>query len=107
MWLALATITIAAAIGFSVLALAIQKTDNRKDEQEQGGSFGPDEIRVMTAAFDQILDDLRLWKRDDGSSVDRGDPVVTLVAKRIIELAKKGERDPTRLRDSALSSWLP
>jgi len=84
MWLALATITIAAAIGFSVLALAIQKTDNRKDEQEQGGSFGPDEIRVMTAAFDQILDDLRLWKRDDGSSVDRGDPVVTLVAKRII-----------------------
>ena len=107
MWLALATITIAAAIGFSVLALAIQKTDNRKDEQEQGGSFGPDEIRVMTSAFDQILDDLRLWKRDDGSSVDRGDPVVTLVAKRIIELAKKGERDPTRLRDSALSSWLP
>ena len=102
MWLALATITIAAAIGFSVLALAIQKTDNRKDEQEQGGSFGPDEIRVMTAAFDQILDDLRLWKRDDGSSVDRGDPVVTLVAKRIIELARKGERDPTRLRDSAV-----
>jgi hypothetical protein len=102
MWLALATITIAAAIGFSVLALAIQKTDNRKDEQEEGGSFGPDEIGVMTAAFDQILDDLRLWKRDDGSSVDRGDPVVTLVAKRIIELARKGERDPTRLRDSAV-----
>jgi len=107
MWLALATITIAVAIVFSALALAIQKTDNRKDEQEEGGSFGPDEIGVMTAAFDQILDDLRLWKRDDGSSVDRGDPVVTLVAKRIIELAKKGERDPTRLRDSALSSWLP
>ena len=59
MWLALATITIAVAIVFSALALAIQKTDNRKDEQEEGGSFGPDEIRIMTAAFDQVLDDLR------------------------------------------------
>ena len=81
MWLALATITIAVAIGFSVFALAIQKTDNRKDEQEEGGSFGPDEIWIMTAALDQVLDDLRQSKRDDGSSVDRGDPMVTLVAK--------------------------
>ena len=43
MWLALATITIAAAIGFSVLALAIQKTDNRKDEQDPRISSGPNE----------------------------------------------------------------
>jgi len=30
--------------------------------------------------------------------VDRNDPTVTILAKRIIELAKKGERDPAQLR---------
>jgi hypothetical protein len=30
---------------------------------------------------------------------DRTDPVTELVAKKIIELANRGERDPLRLRD--------
>ena len=36
--------------------------------------------------------------------VDRNDPVVTMVAKTIIELARRGERDPIRLRDQAIQS---
>src|ERR1700730_13874655 len=34
--------------------------------------------------------------------MDRKDPVVTLVAKRIIDLAKHGERDPASLRERVL-----
>ena len=40
-------------------------------------SFGPDEIAVMTAAYDAALELLRLK--------DRTDPVTELVARKIIE----------------------
>ena len=38
---------------------------------------------------------------------DREDPVTLTVARRIIELAKQGERDADRLRDRALESFRP
>ena len=57
-------------------------------------SFGPDEIKVLTTAFEEALRELRL--------VDRTDPATLLVAKRIIELAQQGERDPIRLREGAV-----
>lgn len=47
--------------------------------------FGPDDLRAMTAAFDSALTKLGLK--------DRTDPATELVAKRIIALAKRGERD--------------
>jgi hypothetical protein len=50
----------------------------------------------MTTAFDSALDKLGL--------IDRTDGVTELVAKRIIALAKQGERDPARLCDGALRS---
>jgi hypothetical protein len=34
--------------------------------------------------------------------VDRSDPAVLAVAKRIIALAQQGERDPVRLRERAV-----
>jgi hypothetical protein len=46
--------------------------------EEQDGSFGPDEIAVMTTAFDQILHDLQ--------QTDRNDPIVRMIAKLVIEL---------------------
>jgi hypothetical protein len=52
---------------------------------------GPDEIKVLSSAFEEALRELRL--------VDRTDPATQLVAKRIIELAQQGERDPIRLRE--------
>ena len=59
--------------------------------------FTPEDIAVLTAAFEDALRDLRL--------VNRQDPAVTLVAKRIIELARQGEHDPEVLRDAVLKSF--
>ena len=59
-------------------------------------AFGPEEVAILTRAFDEALSKLGLVNRDD--------PATRTVAKRIIELAKQGERDPIRLRDAALSS---
>src|SRR5215831_20670019 len=59
--------------------------------------FGPDTVAVLAAALEDAVRQLRL--------VDRNDPAVTMVAKTIIELARRGERDPTRLRDQAIQSF--
>src|SRR5262249_6351575 len=58
--------------------------------------FGPDEIRVLTTAFEDTLRTLRL--------VDRADPATEIIARKIIELAAQGERDPVRLRERAIQS---
>jgi hypothetical protein len=57
-------------------------------------SFGPAEIKVLTAAFEDALRALQL--------ADRADPLSNTIAKRIIDLARLGERDPVRLREYAL-----
>ena len=59
--------------------------------------FTPEDITVLTAAFEDALRELRL--------VNRTDPAVTLVAKRIFDLARRGERDPNVLRDAVLKSF--
>jgi len=59
--------------------------------------FGPGTIAVLAAALEDTLRQLGL--------VDRNDPAVTMVAKKIIELARRGERDPIRLRDQAVQSF--
>jgi hypothetical protein len=58
--------------------------------------FSPEDVVALTFAFEDVLAVLRL--------VDRSDPAVTIVAKRTIELAKIGERDPILLRDAVLKS---
>jgi hypothetical protein len=60
------------------------------------GVFSPDEIAVITTAFEDTLNALGL--------VDRQDPAVTMVAKRMIEIARGGERDPILLRDAVLKA---
>ena len=57
-------------------------------------AFGPDEIQVLTAAFEDTLRTLRL--------TDRADPATEIIARKIIELAQQGERDPVRLRERAI-----
>jgi hypothetical protein len=59
-------------------------------------AFGPEEIRVLASAFERALRTLRL--------VDRTDPATEIVAKKIIELAQQGERDPERLCQRAVRS---
>jgi hypothetical protein len=55
--------------------------------------FGPDDIKLLSGAFEEALRELEL---------DRTDPATQLIAKRIIELAQQGERDPIRLREGAV-----
>jgi hypothetical protein len=58
--------------------------------------FEPEAITVMTTAFEQTLHTLGL--------VDYTGLASEIVAKKIIELAQQGERDPIRLRDRAVQS---
>ena len=60
----------------------------------QGASFDPEAISAMTAAYHAILKELRLSDREDAGTL--------MVAKRVIEVAALGERDPQRLADAAL-----
>jgi hypothetical protein len=60
-------------------------------------AFGPEEIAILTTAFEDALRSLCL--------VDRTDPVTQMVAKKLIELAQQGERDPIRLREGILKSF--
>jgi hypothetical protein len=60
-----------------------------------GERFDPDAMRVMGLAFEMAR--LALGARDRGNGVDE------TVAKRIIELAKAGERDADRLCEYALA----
>jgi hypothetical protein len=62
----------------------------------QNQAFGPDQITLLTTAFEDALSKLQL--------VNRTDPIAESLAKKIIELAQQGERDPIRLRDRALQS---
>ena len=62
---------------------------------ENDHAFGPEDVAYLTAAFEAALTQLGL--------VDRGDPLTTVVAKAIIQLAKEGERDPKKLCDGAVS----
>ena len=62
----------------------------------QNHAFGPDEITVLTSAFDDALRRLHL--------ADRADPATEVVARKIIELAQQGERDPIRLSERAIQA---
>jgi hypothetical protein len=59
-------------------------------------SLRADDVPEVIAAFDAALAKLGVKDRDD--------PATLMVAYRIIELVKAGERDPLRLRDAALKS---
>lgn len=63
---------------------------------EHDHAFTPEDVKVLIDAFEDTLRALRLH--------DREDPLTMAVAKIIIQLAKDGERDPTRLRDLALKA---
>lgn len=61
----------------------------------QFATFDPEMIARMTEAYEGALHVLRL--------VDRQDPITELVAKKIIEVAQVGERDPARICERALN----
>ena len=60
------------------------------------GSFGPAEIKAMTAAYEAALLDLGL--------IDRNDPITEVVATAIVSVTSMGERDPATIKDRALNA---
>ena len=67
------------------------------DEDSPAGVFDDRATKVMGEAFDAACKDLH----------DTGQPdiVYEVVATRIIEAAKSGERDPDKLRDWTLTAF--
>ena len=59
-------------------------------------AFDPEAIRIIVAAFEDVLRELRLTNRNS--------PAVEVVAKRIIAFAHQGENDAANLRDLVLNS---
>ena len=57
-------------------------------------SFDPEAIKVISAAFDKACSELGL--------IDRRDPLAELLARKIIEAAQGGERDPQRIQQHAM-----
>ena len=60
------------------------------------GSFGPDEIRVMSEAYNAALVALQLSNDDD--------PITELIAKSIINVSAAGERDPAQVAERAINA---
>jgi hypothetical protein len=60
-------------------------------------AFGPEDTTAMTVAFDEVLKRLNV--------ADREAPIATSVAKKIVRLAKRGERNPARLTEGVISSF--
>jgi hypothetical protein len=58
-------------------------------------AFNPKETALLRSVFEDTLRGLKLSDRDH--------PITTLVAKKIIEFASHGERDPSRLRQTAIN----
>lgn len=61
------------------------------------GTFEPEQLAVLGGVFEDVLRALGL--------VDRQDPLTEMVAKKVIELAQTGERDPVRLKQLALEAF--
>ena len=53
--------------------------------------FEPEDLRLLGIVYEDVLKALGL--------VDRKDPATELIAKRLVELAQAGERDPQCLKD--------
>ena len=60
-------------------------------------TFDPEVVALLCEVFEDVLDTLDL--------ADRVDPVTELVAEKIIELARTGERDRDRLKELTLEAF--
>jgi hypothetical protein len=60
------------------------------------GSFGPQEIEVMSAAYESALIDLGITNRDD--------LVTELIAKSIVHVISTGERNPELIKERAINA---
>jgi hypothetical protein len=59
----------------------------------EGAAFNPQDIRAMSMALDDVCKTLGIDRHRDRK----------VIAIRIVELAHRGERSPTKLRDRLLA----
>jgi hypothetical protein len=57
--------------------------------REHGGAFDPDTVARLDVAYRSALEQLGLVDREDGMTL--------MIARRIIDIAAQGERDPERM----------
>ena len=60
----------------------------------KGSTLNPDDIELLTAAFNLALRELHL--------VDRNDPFCDIVAHNVIEIGTKNTRDPNEIASHAV-----
>jgi hypothetical protein len=60
----------------------------------QNSPLGPEEIAILTDAYERTLRTLGL--------IDRNDPVTEIVARKIIELGQRGVREAVKLSELAI-----
>jgi hypothetical protein len=53
--------------------------------------FEPDDIRLLASVLEEVLTAV--------GPVERNDPMAELIARKLVQLAQAGERDPECLRD--------
>ena len=58
--------------------------------------FGPEAIEAMTMAYEGCCRSLKLH--------DRTDPMTEIIAKKILEIAQTGVRDPVVIQERVLKS---
>ncbi|HTZ02435.1 MAG TPA: hypothetical protein VMC05_08890 [Xanthobacteraceae bacterium] len=62
----------------------------------QQSAFSPEDIDRLGTAFEDALRVLKL--------ADRSDPLSETIAKKLIEIAQTGERDPRQIRRRAFAA---
>jgi hypothetical protein len=62
----------------------------------QNAPMAPEDIRHLTKAYEQTLRTIGLKDRDD--------PITEMVAKKIIEVAQTGLRDPAQISARAIKA---
>lgn len=65
----------------------------------QNAPFGPEEVSQLAVAYEETLEALGL--------TDRNDPIVELVAKKLIEIYQRGIHDPLQLSKATVKELSP
>ena len=62
----------------------------------QNQAFEPPQLQAMVYAFENVCHDLKLRPVEDDGDRER-------IARKVIEIAQRGERDPIRLKAQVLA----
>ena len=65
------------------------------DRQLEQARFGPREVATLTDAYELTLHELKLK--------DRTDPITELLAAKVIQIFRLGERDPKIIANRAIT----